>query len=448
MTTIGETIFALASGRGVAGVAVIRISGSAAFSALAILTPGKETPPPRHLLRRDLVDPESGEILDHGMAVCFPSPASFTGEDVVELSIHGGRAIIAAILDCCAKLPGLRMAEPGEFTKRAFLNGKLDLLEAEALNDLVQAETAIQRRQAMGQFDGRLGQIYEDWRRRLIKLLAYVEAEIDFTEEDLPSELGQSVSQPVAELRAEMHSHLADDHRGERLRDGVSIAILGAPNVGKSSLLNALADRDVAIVSEIAGTTRDVIDVHLDLGGYPVIIADTAGLRQTADQIEDEGIRRALARAEDADLNILLTDARDRVAAWPQELNNIPKEDIIFVVNKADLVSTVETQATLWEKAPVISATTGAGLDGLIVRLKEEVADRFGGGEAVWLTRKRHRYLVESAMTSLARAARGGDVELVAEDLRLAARDLGRITGRVDVEDILDVIFAEFCIGK
>lgn len=443
-----QTIYALASGRGIAGVAVIRLSGPGSFAALAALTKNQPQAEPRQMVRRDLFDPESGDLLDRAMAVRFVAPASFTGEDVVELFLHGGRAVIEAVLQACGSITGLRMAEPGEFTKRAFLNGRLDLLKAEALNDLVQAETAAQRRQALGQYDGRLGEVYNDWRDRLIKLVAYVEAEIDFTEEDLPAELGQSVVLPVLALKTEMDQHLADGRRGERLREGVSIAILGAPNVGKSSLLNALADRDVAIVSEIAGTTRDVIDVHLDIGGYPVIVADTAGLRKTADQIEDEGIRRALARAETADLNILLADGPETAASWPQALEKIPAGDIIRVVNKSDLITGLENPAPLWEKALAISAKTGAGLDALLDVLEREIASRFDRGEAVWLTRQRHRELVASAADALTRAADGVDIELIAEDLRLAIRDLGRITGRVDVEDVLDVIFAEFCIGK
>jgi tRNA modification GTPase len=443
-----QTIYALASGRGVAGVAVIRLSGPESFAALAALTNNHAQAKPRQMVRRDLFDPESGDLLDRAMAVRFAAPASFTGEDVVELFLHGGRAVIEAVIAACGSIAGLRMAEPGEFTKRAFLNGKLDLLKAEALNDLVQAETTAQRRQALGQYDGRLGEIYDDWRDRLIKLAAYVEAEIDFTEEDLPAELGQSVVLPIVALKTELERHLADGRRGERLREGVSIAILGAPNVGKSSLLNALADRDVAIVSEIAGTTRDVIDVHLDIGGYPVIVADTAGLRKTADRVEDEGIRRALARAEAADLKILLADGPESASSWPHELEQIPAADIIRVVNKSDLNAGLEKPAPLWEKALAISAKTGDGLDTLLNVLEQQVASRFDQVGTVWLTRQRHRELVASAANALSRAADGTDIELIAEDLRLAIRDLGRITGRVDVEDILDVIFAEFCIGK
>ena len=290
------TIYALSSGRGTAGLAVLRLSGLRAFDLLDALTPGRERPPPRQLVRRDFLAPGDGEMLDRGMAVIFPTPASYTGEDVLELHVHGGRAVVDAMLTACGAHAGLRMAEPGEFTRRAFQNGRLDLLAAEAVNDLIQAETSMQRRQAVGQLKGNLGQIYETWRDRLVEMLAHVEAEIDFADEDLGEAPINAIRPKLRQLRRDMAGHLDDKERGERLREGVSIAIVGAPNVGKSSLLNALAKRDVAIVSETAGTTRDVIEVHLDLAGFPVILADTAGLRETADQIEDEGVRRG-ARA-------------------------------------------------------------------------------------------------------------------------------------------------------
>ena len=437
-----DTIFALASAPGRSGVQVVRLSGPRAGEALAALTL-RPLPRPREAALAALRDPATGEAIDRGLLLWFPAPASFTGEDVAELHLHGGRAVLAAATSALCAL-GLRVAEPGEFARRAFENGKLDLTEAEAIADLVDAETSAQRRQALRQMEGALGRLYEGWRTRLVRALAHLEADIDFPDEDLPDGVAPAVAPVLRDLIGEIAAHLDDGHRGERLRDGVSIAILGAPNAGKSSLLNAIARRDVAIVSARAGTTRDVIEVQLDLGGYPVILADTAGLRDAADEIEQEGIRRARQRAGSADLKLLVFDATVPPDAATLELLD---GDAVAVLNKADLAGGVADRVGTAPALPV-SAATGAGLPGLLAALEARVAERLAGSGAPPLTRARHRAALEECRDSLERAMAAPLPELVAEDVRLAARALGRITGRVDVEDLLDVIFRDFCIGK
>ncbi|HEV2550431.1 MAG TPA: tRNA uridine-5-carboxymethylaminomethyl(34) synthesis GTPase MnmE [Stellaceae bacterium] len=441
-----DTIFALASAPGRAGVAVMRLSGPAAGTALAQLAGA--LPSPRRAARRRFADPRTGEAIDDGLALFFPAPNSFTGEDVAELHVHGSRAVIAALLDALAALPGLRLAEPGEFTRRAFEHGKLDLTAAEGLADLVAAETAAQRRQALRQLEGALGQLYEDWRGRLLRALAHLEAAIDFPEEGLPEGIAEEVRESAAALRGEIARHLADGHRGERLRDGVAVAIIGPPNAGKSSLMNALARRDVAITSATAGTTRDVIEVALDLGGYPIVLADTAGLRDSADSIEEEGVRRARARASAADLRLLVLDATEAVPALAAGLVN---RDTIVILNKVDLgVDAVGDGADRLGGGPPLrlSVLTGLGTSELLTRLQSEVAARFAPGDAPLLTRARHREALEACVAALDRFGKQAALELAAEDLRLATQSLGRITGRVDIEDMLDIIFREFCIGK
>lgn len=435
-----QTIFALASGVGKAGIAVFRISGGAATEALRALTK-KALPEPRRATRVQLLDPKSKDILDHGLAIFFPGPASFTGEDVIELHVHGGRAVIAGITDALAKLDDVRLAEAGEFTRRAFENNKLDLTAAEGLADLINAETSAQRRQAQRQLQGDLGLIYDDWRDRLLKAIALFEAEIDFSDEDLPPGLQQQVAEQIAELTSEISAHLDDAGQGQILRHGLYITIIGPPNAGKSSLLNRLSRRDVAIVSETAGTTRDVIEVHLELEGYPVILADTAGLREAADDIESEGVRRAQERALSADLNLAVFDG----AVWPKQDSHTLKlidEDALVVINKSDLLEKGEVDYL------AISAETGEGFDILLEKLKKEVEQRCHLSASPALTRTRHRTALEKCLENLVRFPSATKSELKAEDLRQAARCLGRITGRVDVEEVLDIIFKEFCIGK
>jgi tRNA modification GTPase len=446
--SLDDTIFALATAPGRAGIAVLRLSGPAAGAALAALA--GRLPPPRVAARARFRDPASGEEIDDGLMLLFPAPRSVTGEDVAELHVHGSRAVVAALLDMLARRPGLRAAEPGEFTRRAFLIGKLDLTAAEGLADLVAAETAAQRRQALNQLSGALGRLYEDWRARLIRAEAQLEAEIDFPEEGLPQGLQAAVAEAAAHLAAEISSHLADGHRGERLRDGVAVAIVGPPNAGKSSLMNALARRDVAITSAIAGTTRDVIEVALDLGGYPVVLADTAGLRAAGDAIEKEGVRRARARAEAADLRLVVLDA-----TRPEEadaVRGLIDADALVIANKIDLL-THDADAAWADglgRTPALrlSVASGEGMAALLARLEAEVAARLGTGGAPLVTRARHRAALEECRAALVRFPQAPLPELAAEELRQAARALGRITGRVDVEDLLDVVFREFCIGK
>jgi tRNA modification GTPase len=436
---------------------------------------------------RDIVDPANDELIDHALVLWFPAPHSFTGEDVVELHLHGGRAIIRATLEALTRLDGFALAQAGEFSRRAFDNGKMDLTEAEGIADLVDAETAAQRRQALRQMDGALGRLYHGWAESLTQSLAYIEAEIDFADEDIPADLTQGRLAAVRAVLAEMEGHLADNHRGERLREGFTVALLGAPNAGKSSLLNALAQREAAIVSPIAGTTRDVIEVDLDLGGCPVCVIDTAGLRESADEIESEGVRRALARAQQADLKLLLFDG-SVAQPFDEATMALADKDALVVVNKADvrriqdsgfgiqgrlpsfsspcppsplrhpresgdpvfLNGEKENQKTSIEKKRplLISAKTGEGMVLLLASLVQEIEGRFMASESPPLTRLRHREAVEACAALLRRALVARETELCAEDLRVAVRALGRITGRVDVEDLLDIIFSSFCVGK
>jgi tRNA modification GTPase len=445
MSSTSKTIYALASAAGRAGVAVFRISGAASGNVIEKLCRPNQMPEPRTASLRALHHPTTGEKIDLALILYFAAPHSFTGEDVVEIHAHGGRAVTSALIEALQSLPNFRLAEPGEFTRRAFETGKLDLTEAEAIADLVDAETEAQRRQALRQMDGALGKLYEDWRQRLAHVLAYLEAAIDFADEDLPGDVSQKQLTTIRALSDEISTHLNDGHRGERLRDGFSIAILGAPNAGKSSLLNALARREAAIVSSIAGTTRDVIEVHLDLGGYPVTLADTAGLRNSADVIETEGVRRALQRAEYADLKLLVFDG----SAWPDRdvaTMALMDDDAIMVVNKTDVL---RGQKPNNEAALVyVSALTGTGLAELMQRLTDKIKKRFVDNAAPALTRTRHRTALEECVEHLQRSLAAQASELRAEDVRLAMRTLGRITGRVDVEDLLDIIFRDFCIGK
>lgn len=440
-----DTIYALASGRGRAGVAVLRVSGPAAGAALCRLG-GAALPPPRRAVLRRFRDPGTGEQLDRGLALWFPAPHSYTGEDMVEFHVHAGPAVVEGMAEALAAMVGVRPAEAGEFTRRAFLGGKLDLTEAEAIVDLVAAETAAQRRQALRQMEGALGRVYEDWRARLVRVLAHVEASIDFADEELPSGLLDDARQAVGALEHEMRSHLADGEKGERLRQGVTVAIIGPPNAGKSTLLNRLARRDAAIVSPIAGTTRDVIDIDLDLDGFPVRVADTAGLRSTRDAIEAEGVRRAERRAAAADLKVLVLDAT-ALPGIDTAMRALIDDATVVVVNKVDL-RTVPDPVIAGVRALPVSLATGEGFDDVKAALVARVRALSDSGAVPVLTRARHRAAVEECVAALRRFMSAAALELAAEDLRLAARALGRVTGRIGVEDLLDAIFREFCIGK
>ncbi len=451
--TAPETLFALSSAPGRAGVAVFRISGPAAGAALCALTDRHAPPPPRRAARARFRDPETGESLDDGLALWFPGPASFTGEDMAELHGHGGRATVAALLAALERLPGLAPAEPGAFTRRAFEAGKLDLTAVEGLADLIDAETTAQRRQALRQMDGALARLSDGWRDRLIRALAHLEATIDFSDEDLPDALLPDLLAEAGALADEITAHLEAPPRGERLRDGVQVAVLGPPNAGKSSLVNALARRDAAIVSAVAGTTRDVIEVHLDLDGIPVVLADTAGLRESADVIEQEGVRRARVRAEAADIRLLLLDGAAADACHDAAVAALAADaDALVVLNKCDLLPVGAPRSSLPDgRVPMpLSLATGVGLEELLACLSARVQAQVeaGAGAPPPLTRVRHRHAMAETRDALRRARDAPLPELVAEDLRLATRALGRLTGRVDVEDLLDVVFSDFCIGK
>jgi tRNA modification GTPase len=483
-----DTIFALSSGRGVAAVAVIRISGPRADEALQILT--GRMPVARKAALVTIRTPEKEEI-DQALVLWFPAPHSETGENVAELQIHGGRATIAATLAALGRLKGLRPAEPGEFTRRAFENGKLDLTEVEGLADLVMAETEAQRRQALLHLKGLLGDRAEIWRGRLIAALAMVEARIDFSDEaDVPEDLLGPALRIARELADEVAGVLAQGRHGERLREGLMVAIAGPPNAGKSTLLNRIARREAAIVSPYAGTTRDVIEVHLDLDGQPVTLLDTAGIRPTDDPVELEGVRRAQERASAADLVLWVVDAGEPMA----EPQSRAEQAVWIVENKADLIAgttdrsfkkdesllsssvnpllaklgknrltpaghrrnelssdKTESRSTSSDRPFRVSALTGSGMDKLLGALTRHAAGFLGAGEPALLTRARHRQALESTLAALRRALvepAASREDLIAEELRLAAMALGRLTGRIDVEDVLDVIFRDFCIGK
>jgi tRNA modification GTPase len=437
-----QTIFALSSGRPPSAIAIVRVSGPQASAALKVLA-GK-TPAPRVATRALLRDVE-GQAIDDAVVLYFPGPASATGEDVAEFHIHGGRAVLTSLLASLAAMKNLRAAEPGEFTRRAFEHGKLDLTEAEGLDDLIRADTDRQRRQALRQLKGLLGDKARDWRAQIIEAQALIEAGIDFSDEgDVPSDLIAPAVAKIRTLLAEIRDVLAAEGRGERLREGLVVAIAGPPNVGKSTLMNQLAQREVAIVSPHAGTTRDVIEVQLDLDGYPVTVIDTAGIRETDDPLEQEGVRRARARVAEADLVLWLSETDD--SKVPEDGNS----PAWLVRNKIDLARAPAAVSGNGDPSFAISASRGDGLGELISALVGFAQEYFGSTEGGLITRVRQRELLLLAAASLERsvvAVREGE-ELAAEDLRSAAYALGRLLGQVDVEDILDVIFREFCIGK
>ncbi len=450
MTADIATIFALASAPGRAGVAVVRISGARVLEALQALGV-EDIPPARQATLRRLRARQTQQVIDHALVLRFVAPASFTGEDVAELHLHGGKSVIDAVLAALAQVAGCRMAEPGEFTRRAFENGKLDLTAAEAVADLIAAETEAQRLQALDQLGGGLARIYTGWSDRLAKIVAHIEADIEFPDEDLPEGISAALRTEITGLRNDIALHLDDARRGERLRDGLQVAIIGAPNAGKSSLLNALSARDVAIVSDIAGTTRDVIEVPLDLAGYPVVLSDTAGLRETGDVIEAEGIRRATARADGADIKLALFDS---AAAIDGVTAKLVDARTIVVLTKDDAAS-VDVRACVAGLPPHydavrVSTKTSDGLADVLASLTRAVQEFFGTRSAPAPTRERHRAALAEARLHLERAMASPPPlpELIAEDLRLSLRAIGSITGRVHVEDLLDRIFRDFCIGK
>jgi tRNA modification GTPase len=457
MSHAADTIFALSSGRPPAAIAVVRVSGPQAGAALRALI-GK-IPEPRQAALARVRDPQSHDVIDEALALWFPGPRSETGEDTAELQLHGGRAVIAAVLAALGRVAGCRPAEAGEFTRRAFENGQLDLTRVEGLADLIGADTEAQRRQAFRQLKGLLGDRAEAWRTQLIGALALVEARIDFPDEgDVPEDLIAPALTLAEALRDEIAGVLADQRRGERLREGLVVAIAGPPNAGKSSLLNRIARREAAIVSPHEGTTRDVIEVHLDLDGCPITLLDTAGIRTSGDPVEQEGVRRARERAAGADLVLWLMDAATSGEIPVDQVDReFPNNNKWLIWNKTDLISPLRAKALnsithkLDYRCYFISTLNESGFGEFLGALAKHAAQYLGAGEPALVTRERHRRALEDTVAALGRAVaepHPAREDIVAEELRLAARALGRLTGRVDVEDILDVIFRDFCIGK
>jgi tRNA modification GTPase len=389
-----------------------------------------------------------GNIIDRGMAIYFKAPHSFTGEDIVEFQLHGSLAVIKELFNLLGSLEGLRPAEPGEFSRRAFLNGKMDLMEAEGLADLIEAETPAQKVQAIRQMDGKISSYYNDLRQEMIKCLALLEAYIDFPDEDIPESVLQNIESDINELQNSIQTALDDQHRGERLRDGIYIVILGAPNAGKSSLLNILARRDAAIVSAKAGTTRDIVEIHMDIAGYPVILADTAGLRQTDDDIEQEGVKRALARAGEADIKLVLFDGEK----WPEmdaASEALIDNNTLIIINKSDLLAASKKDyAGTKHSALYVSTKTGHHIDLLIENLEKRIVSFFSSQAAPFITRESHLILLKECTQYLENSLQDISLELKCEELRQAANAVGKITGKIQVDDVLDVIFRQFCIGK
>ncbi len=447
MTIPPDTICALSSAPGRAAVAVVRVSGPGAKAALARLV--SDLPEPRRAALRTIRHPSTGQEVDRGIILFFAGPSSFTGEDVVEILLHGGRAVVASVLDALGTL-GCRMAEPGEFARRAFENGKIDLTEAEGIADLIDAETEAQRVQAAAQAGGVLHRLYDGWRNDVLDAMALTEAAIDFSDEaDVAADASARAREIVVALEGSIAAHLKDGRRGEILRDGFRVVLAGAPNVGKSSLLNALARRDAAIVSPVAGTTRDVIEVRLDLDGYPVIVSDTAGIRDGGGEIEREGIRRTLARGREADLVLWVRDATGSADEVPRELREAGGA-IILVENKVDLAALGGRAGAEDGETLHVSASSGVGLGALVTRIAMLARERIAPGDSPVLTQARHREALEDSARCLQDHLAQSllDAELAAEDLRRASRALGRITGAVDAEEVLGRIFSRFCIGK
>jgi tRNA modification GTPase len=447
-----DTVFALATPLAKSGVAVVRVSGTRAKQILAALT-NKIDWTPNHAAYVTFQTPDNS-IIDKGLALFFQAPRSFTGEDVVELHVHGSLGVIRELLEVLGRFPGLRPAEPGEFTRRAYSNGKMDLLGAEALADLIAAETPAQKIQALAQMQGDASRYYEQLRKQTVECLALLEAYIDFPDEDIPESVLSDVATRIHTLKITLKDTLADNHRGERLREGIRVVILGEPNVGKSSLLNALSRKEAAIVSHQAGTTRDAIEVHLNLGGFPVILVDTAGVRETKDEIEEEGVRRAITHAENADIVLVLLDAERANANTSGITRNITEKSII-VINKCDLFrhtggSRYPELYPGFRQGDIIqiSAKTGQGIDVLLKTLENRISNLFSSGLSNIITRNRHRRLLESALYNLEQFSLDKPLELACEMLRAAAQDIGRITGKIAVDDVLDVVFKSFCIGK
>ena len=442
------TIFALSSGSGLSGVAIIRISGREASNVIKALT-SKEIPKPRLATLRKINNINTSELIDEGIVIWFPGPESYTGEDMAEIHIHGGKAGILAVQNEISKVKNCRLAEPGEFTKLAFQNGKINLVKAESIADLISAETEIQRLQAVKIMRGKSSEKFNELRERLLKILTFVEAKIDFPEEDLPEENLKKIKEDSFSVINEINKILNDQKVGEIIREGFKIAIVGPTNAGKSSLLNNLSNREVAIVSEIAGTTRDVVETHLNLDGYPVIISDTAGIRDSKDEIEKKGIKLSLKKAENADLKLVVVDAKS--TDFKGFLNDLLKKDAILVINKSDLLKEKLDPETSKFNHVLISLKDNLNIDKLISKIKNHLENKFISEEDILITRERHRQHLQQCIEHLKNFSDKNDkkdFDKGAEDLRLATRQLGMIVGKVDVEEILGSIFNDFCIGK
>ncbi|OCW83581.1 tRNA modification GTPase MnmE [Pelagibacteraceae bacterium GOM-A5] len=442
------TIYALSSGQGISGLAVIRISGPLTNSVINKITNSK-LPKERQATRRKFIKINNNEVIDEGILIWFPAPNSYTGEDMAEVHVHGSKAVVDAIHNEVSKIDGCRLAEPGEFTKRAFQNGKINLIKAESIADLISAETEIQRKQAMSIMSGKSSDKFNSLRARLIKILANIEAKIDFPDEDLPNDILKNIHQETKNIKEEIKMILDDQKVGERIREGFKIAIVGPTNAGKSSLLNYLSRREVAIVSETAGTTRDVIEAHLNFDGYPVIISDTAGIRNSGDEIEKKGIKLALNRAENADLNIIVIEPKN--VDFTRFLSDLINKKAILVINKSDL-GTDQIHDQLDKYDPIyISIKLEKNLDKLVNIIKKNLKNKFISSNDIFITRERHRINLEKCVQQLETFEEKKSIEdfdKAAEDLRLAIRFLGMIVGKVDVEEILGSIFKDFCIGK
>tara|TARA_Y100001970_G_scaffold161905_1_gene197947 strand:- start:105 stop:1436 length:1332 start_codon:yes stop_codon:yes gene_type:complete len=442
------TIYALSSGPGVSGVAIIRVSGPEAANVIKSLT-GKEIPKPRLATLRKINNINTSELIDEGIIIWFPAPESYTGEDMAEIHVHGGKAVILTVQKEISKIKNCRLAEPGEFTKLAFQNGKINLLKAESIADLISAETEIQRLQAVKIMKGKSSEKFNELREKLLKILSFVEAKIDFPEEDIPEENLKKIKQDSSDALKEINKILNDQKIGEIIREGFKIAIVGPTNAGKSSLLNNLSNREVAIVSEIAGTTRDVIETHLNIDGYPVIISDTAGIRVSKDEIEKKGIKLSLKKAENADLKLVVVDAKSIDLSG--FLNDLLKNDAILVINKSDLLKEKLDPEILKLNHVLISLKDNLNIDLLISKIKNSLKSQLISEEDILITRERHRQHLEQCADHLKNFLDKNDkkdFDKAAEDLRLATRHLGMIVGKVDVEELLGSIFNDFCIGK
>ena len=442
------TIYALSSGPGISGVAVIRISGTDTSNVIKLLT-GKDLPQPRVATLRKINKINTSELIDEGLILWFPGPESYTGEDMAEIQVHGSKAVVDALHSSLSDIENCRLAEPGEFTKLAFQNGKINLLKAESIADLISSETEIQRQQAIKIMNGNSADQFNFLREKLLKILSHVEAKIDFPEEDLPNNILDEIKNSSDEVINKIKKILNDQKVGERIREGFKIAILGPTNAGKSSLMNHLSNRDVAIVSEIAGTTRDVIETHLNIDGYPVIISDTAGIRDSKDEIEKKGIKLSLNRAEEADLKLVVIDAKS--LDFTDVLKDLLDENAILVINKSDLLEKDIDPEIKKTNHVLISIKENKNIEELILKIKNNLKNKFITSDDILITRERHRQHLQQCLDHLNNFNQKKEIEdfdKAAEDLRLATRHLGMIVGKVDVEEILGSIFNDFCIGK